>query len=521
MVARTFLTGLTGLALVACLGVARPAVADSGAPAPAASPAAPAAKSAAPSASPALTPQTAAPTPAASPTIPAPPPASTAPASPASTSDKGGFVPPSPVKSDFARKVLPAAPAQAPARTTARPPAHAAARIPHRQAGPLPMRYVVPKVLKSMGGVVPEYTLINPGAPIPASAMTLEEMVAVMRMRHPEAQIIAGFYDWRTVSEYRANAGLHLGYDIAMHEGSVVPAAWPGKVVAITNWLGPQYGITIETNGFRTTYGHLSPLVKEGDIVMAGQPVGTTIIDHVDVKMRNAQGDYVDFGAHQTSEPVALMPPPMVGNPKEMGILKFLIAEETLYQAQDSLKHEQLEANRLHATLRDAVSTQQELNTQLPRMKSYFDQGLVARVDVENAQKKFQTVQGRLKTTKSLAVAADQRLSRAQADLTSARQQLKAVEGENARLGVQTADVVAFVTKYVEKHPTVAQEARQAQAAERKLGSDPVAPATPELAKEKERLEMLERLYQDGAVALHEVEEARARYAALEAKTRR
>jgi hypothetical protein len=110
--------------------------------------------------------------------------------------------------------------------------------------------------------------------------------------------VVSGFNDWRTVSVYRRHAGLHLGYDIVLPYGSRVPAAWPGKVVAITPWGGSQYGITVlADSGYEATYGHLSPLVRVGQRVAAGDFVGLTIIDHVDVKMRDSAGAYVDFGS--------------------------------------------------------------------------------------------------------------------------------------------------------------------------------------------------------------------------------
>src|SRR5262249_16960524 len=106
-----------------------------------------------------------------------------------------------------------------------------------------------------------------------------------MRGKYPGAQVISGFNDWRTVSRYRSQAGLQLGYDVALPYGSNVPAVWGGRVVAIVPWYGPQYGISVESpDGVRTTYGHLVPLVTTGQVLQPGQSVGRTVIDHVDVK---------------------------------------------------------------------------------------------------------------------------------------------------------------------------------------------------------------------------------------------
>lgn len=133
---------------------------------------------------------------------------------------------------------------------------------------------------------------------LPASADTLGELVSTLRARYPSAQVVSGFNDWRTTSIYRSHAGLHLGYDITLPYGSAVPAAWSGRVVAITPWGSGQYGISVVADsGLEATYGHLSPMVSVGQRIEPGTPVGRTLIDHVDVKMRDGHGAYVDFGA--------------------------------------------------------------------------------------------------------------------------------------------------------------------------------------------------------------------------------
>lgn len=128
------------------------------------------------------------------------------------------------------------------------------------------------------------------------SHLSLASLLASLRMRYPGAEVTGRFSDWRTLSRYRRQAGLHYGYDIALPPGSEVPAAWPGRVVAVTPWYGPQYGITVDCGGVEATYGHLIPLVKVGDSVLPGRAVGRTVIDHVDVKMRDGAGNYIDYG---------------------------------------------------------------------------------------------------------------------------------------------------------------------------------------------------------------------------------
>lgn len=130
-----------------------------------------------------------------------------------------------------------------------------------------------------------------------AQPFSLVALLSTLKIRYPHAEVTGRFNDWRTLSQYRSHAGLHYGYDIALPYGSDVPAAWGGRVVAITNWSGPQYGITIDCGGVEATYGHLMPLVSVGQVIAPGQAVGRTLIDHVDVKMRDGAGRFIDYGA--------------------------------------------------------------------------------------------------------------------------------------------------------------------------------------------------------------------------------
>jgi hypothetical protein len=134
--------------------------------------------------------------------------------------------------------------------------------------------------------------------PVGASALKSDLAVYLEHIRslYPEACVTGSFYDWRSVSMYRAHAGLHAGYDIALNHGRQVPAGWSGTVVAITPWTDAQYGISVDIGGgMEVTYGHLSPLVHVGEFVSPGTFVGVTLIDHVDIKCRK-DGGFLDFG---------------------------------------------------------------------------------------------------------------------------------------------------------------------------------------------------------------------------------
>ena len=136
------------------------------------------------------------------------------------------------------------------------------------------------------------------------SQAELSRLLDFQQLGDSGAYISSGFHDWRTVSKYRRHAGLHYGYDIAMLAGSPVRAAWPGTVVAITPWYGAEYGVTVrDDKGYEATYGHISPWVKVGTRVSSGTLLGSVVVDHVDVKMRNSRGQFVDFAALVWEEP--------------------------------------------------------------------------------------------------------------------------------------------------------------------------------------------------------------------------
>ena len=136
----------------------------------------------------------------------------------------------------------------------------------------------------------------GPSGPRPAPATDLASFLAVLARTAPRPEVTGRFQDWRNPSVYRLAAGLHHGYDIAYGPHTAIVAGWPGRVTSILNWYGSEYGITVlSAGGFQTTYGHLSPRVHTGDWVNPGDIVGTVVNDHVDVKMRDLSGGFIDF----------------------------------------------------------------------------------------------------------------------------------------------------------------------------------------------------------------------------------
>ena len=130
----------------------------------------------------------------------------------------------------------------------------------------------------------------------PGMATDLNSYVALLSRTTPGGAITGRFSDWRSPSIYRMLAGHHNGYDISLPAGSAIVVGWPGRVTAVTNWYGHEYGITVTSpDGFSTTYGHLAPSVRTGVWLEPGDVVGLVVHDHVDIKMRGARGNFVDF----------------------------------------------------------------------------------------------------------------------------------------------------------------------------------------------------------------------------------
>lgn len=131
----------------------------------------------------------------------------------------------------------------------------------------------------------------------PGPAYALADLLAWQRRSYSQAVVTSGFLDPRGVSRYRSQPGLHLGYDIAMPAGSPVLAAWPGTAIALVPWADGEWGVVVEhADGTRATYGHVAPQVQPGAAVVPGMTLGLIAVDHLDVKMRDARGEPLDYG---------------------------------------------------------------------------------------------------------------------------------------------------------------------------------------------------------------------------------
>ena len=278
----------------------------------------------------------------------------------------------------------------------------------------------------------------------PASAasasMTLGQLLSGLRSKFPQAVVTGRFSDPRSVSIYRSHPGLHYGYDVALPAGAVVPAAWPGEVVAITPWYGQEHGISVVSGQREATYGHLIPLVKSGQHVEVGQPLGIVARDHVDVKMRGPAGEFIDFGAGDAEFTTAVVTPEQRNRQYLQARYQFLKIDQQLARAQSE-----------RTRLKQGDAPMDALKLQQSEYSRLYEEGAIARLEYESMRRKLdrslQQAQSKPARLRSLAT----RISQLKADLAGARSQLTLASRD---VNVQAAG--KYLEAYLQNHPSVA-----------------------------------------------------------------
>jgi hypothetical protein len=360
----------------------------------------------------------------------------------------------------------------------------------------------VEKTLRRRYGLPPQAV---PAAP----AQGLEGLVEILRRRYPWAEVSSGFYDWRGVSIYRSQPGLHLGYDIAMPAGTAVGAGWPGEVVAIVPWVEGQWGITVASPGFEVTYGHLVPAVEVGQSVQPGDVLGTVAVDHVDVKMRDAAGNYVDFGRGARGVVSRWSPP--AGSREEL-MVGWLVARNGYELARDELERKTRQRASFKAERARLQQKVRELEAAVPQMASYVEQGLVSRKSAEETRQELEEARQRL--TQLEKGASQQSLDSLSHQVHLARQRLAVAEQAARARGITWSDVTAFVNQTVARDPLLRAQVidYKKQAVRRR------AELQQKVKEGRQHLQALEDLYKMGGVSRLELESARARQRVLEAE---
>lgn len=309
--------------------------------------------------------------------------------------------------------------------------------------------------------------------------LCLSDMLAAMKQAYARPEISGRFHDWRAVSVYRRQAGLHYGYDIAMPAGTRVPAAWSGKVVAITPWYGTEHGITVQTGNALTTYGHLSPLLAVGDLVQAGQAVGTICVDHVDVKMRDLAGNHVDFGEGAGD----LVPP---ASPDQC-LAEWLQASIDVVTVEDDLRA--LDPAPIRLLLREQMGRRARLEARVGSMQTLLAEGAVSPREVSQACSDHTRVINEIAHLEMQLENVRPRGPELRARLERARQRRDTLWQACRRSGLSERSVTLRLARHAETPPRV--------------GAIHVADWE---APEGERSARLRRMHEDGIISAREWE---------------
>lgn len=374
-----------------------------------------------------------------------------------------------------------------------------------------PVNRRAPAVVKTLGS---RYKLpTSPGLPM-NSARDVSDLVRLQQRHFPGAVVTSGFHDWRTTSKYRSQAGLHLGYDIAMPYGCPFAAGWPGRVVAITPWYGEEYGITVVSpDGTSTTYGHVRPGVEIGTLVQPGTILGTIASDHLDVKMRDPSGNYFDFGGSGR-----IAPAPVWHDSREAIMAGWLLAQNGFELSREDLRNEKNESVRRKILIQGLENKVPALRESQKLMKGYAEQGLVSRLTVEETHQDLQAAEAELKRLRKDHVDSPQRLQQLEKSLKASEQQLKHAEALARQRGISWKQVENFVQATIANDKVLARNVESYKANARKQNAQRLQQIEGELARSSEQLKAFEELFEMGGIARNELEEARLKNRLLQAE---
>lgn len=358
-----------------------------------------------------------------------------------------------------------------------------------------------------------EVAMINDGR-----APDLNVFMALQRLVYPNALVSGSFYEWRTVSRYRSTAGLHLGYDIALPPGTPAVAGWPGQVTRVAQWYGAEFGITVlSPSGYEATYGHLAPRVKVGDVVNAGDSLGLVVNDHVDIKMRGPDGMYFDFG-HSTPPAVGFpggYPMPVVRPTRADAMRMYEMAWYGMHLDQEELKLARATEQRAAVELDDLRSRVRKSRADLPKMKQFLAEGLVARIEVQRAEADVRDGVARIAALRNSLRDAQRDVAGRQARVRAMQAQLEAALRVLTSMGVSKAQADRKL-----RSPNSAQSVAQARELQqmRKLTRDRLSNNGADkntVAAARADAVRMQELFEQGVVSRNERDRARSRYEAL------
>ncbi|MBT9585283.1 peptidoglycan DD-metalloendopeptidase family protein [bacterium] len=376
-----------------------------------------------------------------------------------------------------------------------------------------------PVVVKTLGSRYKLPTMLRPGGNY-QGARDLADYVALQQRNFPGAVVTSGFYDWRSTSRYRGHAGLHLGYDVAMPYGCPFSAGWSGTVTAITLWSGEEHGITVvHPDGSSVTYGHVAARVTIGQQVMAGDILGTIAYNHVDVKMRDASGNYVDFGGNGRVLPT----PQWAGLPeqsRESVMANWLVAQNTLELAQEDLRNEKLEGEKRRIQLQGLRHKLPALRESQKLMGEYVEQGLVSRVTAEENHDELESAQKELARLEKLSRNSPQRQKQLQKEVESAVGRVSQARKLAEQRGLSWKEVENFVQATIANDKTLTRSVKAYKQNALTKNARRLADLEKELNKSTATLKSYEELFEMGGISKNELEDVRQKNLILQAQVK-
>lgn len=339
----------------------------------------------------------------------------------------------------------------------------------------------------------------------------LAHLLAIQRQQWAPAWVSSTFYDWRTVSQYRRQAGLHLGYDIALPAGTPVAAAWPGVVVAVIPWTDTEWGVAVRSDdGSEVTYGHISPLAHPGQKVSVGQIVGAVVHDHVDVKMRDASGRYVPFGDDKSGAAADYRPAPTVD--RNSLLTTWLVAQSSADQAEEDLFLAKNATQKWELEHRSAERTIELLDRTLEKLREGDNDHLVSRKRLEQLKAERAEAQQVLTSVEKKRKLAPNQLEE---NYRISRANLEAVASWAKSEGLTWQDVQQLISKTIKTDQELQHKIESQKVAGNGSTLD-IEELRERQKKGAERLEQLEALYKAGGLSRQEIEDQRLRQQLLE-----
>ncbi|MBN9415426.1 MAG: peptidoglycan DD-metalloendopeptidase family protein [Candidatus Eremiobacteraeota bacterium] len=377
-----------------------------------------------------------------------------------------------------------------------------------------------PAVVKTLSS---RYKLPTPvsSAGMTTGARDLADYVALQQRFFPGAVVTAGFYDWRTTSRYRGHAGLHLGYDVAMPYGCQFSAGWAGTVTSIVLWSGEEYGITVQhPDGSSVTYGHVSPKVTIGQRVLPGEPIGTIAYNHVDVKMRDANGNYVDFGGNGRVLPAPQWAVEQPVASREMVMANWLLAQNTLEMAEEQYRNEKLESEKRRIQLQALRQKVPALKESQEMMAEYVEQGLVSRLTSEENHDELENAKKELARMEKARTTSPERVKQLQKDVDVARNRLNEAKKMAGERGISWKQVQAFVQATIANDRALSKNVQAYKKNALTKNSAKLASLEQELSKATDTLKTYEELFEMGGISRNELDEARTKKQILQAQVK-